>query len=504
MLRLRRIYSLLTLGLLLGGAVSCYQRSTERLRGSVYKLYVNAQGANYREPWRLSSISKEGGTGFYIGSNRILTNAHVVANGKTIFVQREGSHHLEKAFVEFIAHDVDLALLSVKNPNYFEGVHALEFNEEIRVGDKVSMFGFPIGGEEISVTTGVLSRIGYRGYNQSGLKSHLSFQTDAAMNPGNSGGPVFHKGKVIGIAFQVRVFHQNLGYIIPALVAQRFLSDIEDGVYDAHPFLGVSTSRWTMGVPSFQKFYGFIREQGVLINYVEKTSPAFGLLEVGDILLEIDKHPIGVDGKILFLSERVDYKTIYDLKQNGGSVSFIVLRNREVKSIEIPIKSSPRAFSSFKYERNPRYVNYGGAIFTPLTTDWLRMEGSDWLKVNDPDLLYLFEYSHRDPYFEEIEEFVVLSEILTKDYLPKNEHFKHGVVHKFNQKKVRSFSHFVSLVDKEEKEQAVIKFYNRRELMFFNLKRLKKATADTLLIFGMRADREMVVGRDASASREDI
>ncbi len=63
-------------------------------------------------------------------------------------------------------------------------------------------YGFPLGGQDVSSTAGIVSRIESRRYVHSGADSHLVVQTDAAINPGNSGGPVVQDGKVVGVAFQ--------------------------------------------------------------------------------------------------------------------------------------------------------------------------------------------------------------------------------------------------------------------------------------------------------------
>ncbi|MGC4016166.1 MAG: serine protease [Luteolibacter sp.] len=98
---------------------------------------------------------------------------------------------------------------------------------------QVRVIGYPIGGERLSVTRGVVSRIDFSTYSHSQADSHLIVQIDAAINPGNSGGPVVQDGKVVGVAFQGLRQADNTGYIIPTPVIKRFLKDIEDGRYDS-------------------------------------------------------------------------------------------------------------------------------------------------------------------------------------------------------------------------------------------------------------------------------
>ena len=117
----------------------------------------------------------------------------------------------------------------------------LEFGGIPKLNTEVIAMGYPIGGDRISVTRGVVSRIDFRPYSHTGVDSHLTIQVDAAINPGNSGGPVLQDGKVVGVAFQGfsgRVA-QNVGYMIPVPVIQRFLKDVEDGSYDHYVDLAV-------------------------------------------------------------------------------------------------------------------------------------------------------------------------------------------------------------------------------------------------------------------------
>ena len=76
----------------------------------------------------------------------------------------------------------------------FRGIPELE--------STVSAYGYPIGGERMSVTTGIVSRIDFQLYTHSSIDQHLAIQISAQINPGNSGGPVMLNGKVVGVAFQ--------------------------------------------------------------------------------------------------------------------------------------------------------------------------------------------------------------------------------------------------------------------------------------------------------------
>src|SRR6201988_4866477 len=208
---------------------------------SVVRITTTSQDPDYRVPWNPGSISTGIGAGFVIDGNRILTNAHVVSNGRFISVQRENDPRQYSGQVQFIGHDCDLAIVTVSEPNFFKTMHPLNFGPLPTIQSVVDVYGYPIGGERLSVTQGIVSRIDFESYSHSGADSHLAVQIDAAVNPGNSGGPVLQNGKVVGIAFQGYSgdVAQNVGFMIPTPVIQRFLADIANGDYNRYVDLSI-------------------------------------------------------------------------------------------------------------------------------------------------------------------------------------------------------------------------------------------------------------------------
>ncbi len=138
----------------------------------------------------------------------------------------------------------------------------------------------------LSVTRGVVSRIDFQSYSHSGIDQHLAIQVDAAINPGNSGGPVLQNGKVVGVAFQgySGSVAQNVGYMIPVPVINRFLKDVEDGSYDHYMDLAVTD--FPIENPAQIMALGLEDNGlGVMVSNVDGASRAAGLLEVGDVIL---------------------------------------------------------------------------------------------------------------------------------------------------------------------------------------------------------------------------
>ena len=215
-------------------------QSAEKLRRSVVKLFTVIREPSYYSPWELAYQHNSGGSACIVEGNRILTNAHVVAHQLYVQALKPGDTTKYTARVLHVDHDRELALLAVDDPTFFEGTVPVELGELPARNANVQVYGFPVGGNELCTTAGVVSRIEVRTYTHS-QRDLLALQTDAAINPGNSGGPVFMDGKLIGIAFQSykRKDLEKAGYVVPVPILRSFFDDLADGEVSGVPDLGI-------------------------------------------------------------------------------------------------------------------------------------------------------------------------------------------------------------------------------------------------------------------------
>src|SRR2546423_13520884 len=181
----------------------------------------------------------------------------------------------------------------------------LSFGEIPALESTVTAYGYPIGGERMSVTTGIVSRIDFQLYTHSSVDQHLAIQISAQINPGNSGGPVMQDGKVVGVAFQGYSgdVAQGVAYMIPTPVVRRFLKDVEDGHYDRYVDLGVTPIK--LQNPAQRHFLGLKDDdRGVLVGTVIAAGPAANGLKAGDGLLGVGDHPLAGDGDVVLGGSR--------------------------------------------------------------------------------------------------------------------------------------------------------------------------------------------------------
>ncbi|AQK83416.1 Protease Do-like 9 [Zea mays] len=265
---------------------------------AVVKVFCVHTEPNFSLPWQRKRQYSSSSSGFIIGGRRVLTNAHSVEHYTQVKLKKRGSDTKYLATVLAIGTECDIAMLTVEDDEFWKGVSPVEFGSLPALQDAVTVVGYPIGGDTISVTSGVVSRIEILSYVH-GSTELLGLQIDAAINSGNSGGPAFNdKGKCVGIAFQSLKHEdaENIGYVIPTPVINHFIEDYKkSGEYTGFPILGIEWQK--MENPDLRKAMGMkANQKGVRIRRVEPTAPESGCLEPSDIILSFDGIDIANDG----------------------------------------------------------------------------------------------------------------------------------------------------------------------------------------------------------------
>src|SRR5712691_2522193 len=406
-----------------------------QIQSSLVRITSTEVEPDYRAPWNSGTIGRGVGAGFVIDGRRILTNAHVVSNSRYLTVEREGDPNKYPATVQFIAHDCDLALLQVAAPNFWKNMQPLSFGGIPALESTVSAYGYPIGGERMSVTTGIVSRIDFNLYTHSSIDSHLTVQISAQINPGNSGGPVMQNGKVVGVAFQGYSgdIAQGVAYMIPTPVINRFLKDVEDGHYDRYVDLGITFAK--LQNPAQRKYLGLVDDdRGVLVSSVVAAGPSDGILKSGDVLLSIDGHPIASDSNVELDGERSQFEEVVERKFKGDSVKLDILRDKQPMTVSIKLfKPWPYSIQGHSYDVRPRYVLYGGLLFQPLSLDMLEA-----YRTSDLRLRHFFEYFILEQIYLDHPDVIVLSNILPDPINSYLGPYRGGIVDEVNGKKIRT------------------------------------------------------------------
>ena len=365
---------------------------------AVVKILNFSQQPDWREPWRFSQVNQSSGSGFVIEGNRVMTNAHVVSWSKHILVQRYQDPQLYPAKIEFIGHDCDLAVLQVDDPAFFDGINPLPIGELPEVRSTVTTYGYPAGGQQISYTRGVISRIEMQRYSHIYNRSLLAVQTDAAINPGNSGGPALQDDRVVGVSFQGRPGLENAGFFIPPNIIRHFLKDIEDGSYHGFPDAGIGITK--LQNPAFRRSLGLSDDSaGARIDTLYQPFPeTHKRLRPNDVLLEVSGLEVGSDGLVQHRGNRIHAAFLFDEIQHGESIELVIWREGARAEIELPLfVNREDRISGLQYDEPPPYLIVGGLVFTELSADYLNSLGNNWHQQVESQTMYeLLFRAHRD------------------------------------------------------------------------------------------------------------
>jgi len=284
--------------------------------------------------WGPTGDQTVSGSGVYISQEGyILTNNHVVEGTRDVtIVLSDGSQ--QEATIVGTDQYADLAVLKTAGP--VPATVTLGNSDVLNPGETVIAIGSPLGDFKNTVTVGVVSATGRTidtglGYQIEGL-----IQTDAAINEGNSGGPLVNlAGEVIGInALVVRgsgsgTVAEGLGFAIPINTAQAVAQQIIQHGYVPHPYLGI---RWQAITPSIAARYRLPADWGVYVTDVTANSPASQAdLRQGDIIIGIDD---------IALDETHSYINTLFLQEPGDQVTLTIARGSKTLELQVTLGES--------------------------------------------------------------------------------------------------------------------------------------------------------------------
>jgi S1-C subfamily serine protease len=299
--------------------------AAEKVSPSVVYIEVQQAAKTKRgnDPRRRSERRGSGSGFIFTPDGFILTNSHVVHGAKEIEVSLPDGH---KHVADLIGDDTDtdLAVIRINAPNLVPA--QLGDAQKIRVGQLVIAIGNPYG-FQYSVTAGVVSALGRSLRAQSGRLMDAVIQTDAALNPGNSGGPLVNtRGEVIGVNTAMILPAQGICFATSIDTAKFVASRlIRDGRV-SRSYIGLAGQN--VPLPRrLVRFYDLPIETGILVVSFEKESPAqsAGVRE-GDIIVGFDNQPIaGIDDLHRLLTE----------DRIGLAASLLIIRNTERKTVRV-------------------------------------------------------------------------------------------------------------------------------------------------------------------------
>jgi putative serine protease PepD len=304
----------------------------ERSEASVVKITVRGgSGSSFGTPQRGAV-----GSGFvYNRDGHIVTNQHVVDGGGSITVLfSDGSSY--PATVVGTDRSTDLAVIDVDAPESKLQPLVLADSDAVEVGDAVVAMGSPFGLQG-TITSGIVSALNRQMTAPNGFTINDSIQTDAAINHGNSGGPLLDvRGRVVGVNAQIESDsggNDGVGFAIPSNTVRSIVSQLVESGKAEHAYLGVTLVATTEGVAISEVRSGTPAEQaGLRAATGTRSVDGVEVPTGGDVIVAFDGTPV---------TSEAELQSAVDSKKPGDTASITVLRDGERVTVEVTLGTRP-------------------------------------------------------------------------------------------------------------------------------------------------------------------
>jgi S1-C subfamily serine protease len=298
------------------------------------------------------------GSGFVISDEgEVVTNAHVVSSGegaairqaRQVFVKFASGDRLEARIVGLDPFS-DIALLRLRDAGDVE-LRPLELGEveDLRVGEPVAAIGSPFG-EERSLSTGVVSALDRSIRSLTGFSTNGAIQTDAAINSGNSGGPLLDgEGRVIGVNSQIRTRdgdNSGVGFAIPSNVVANSVEQLREDGRVEYPYLGLSTQEV---YPQLAERFDLGTESGAWVQTVEDGAPArrAGIRGGGSRPTVFQGEPYLTGGDVITkvgdreIERAADVALALEGRRPGEEITLTLRRDGEEREVQVTLGRRP-------------------------------------------------------------------------------------------------------------------------------------------------------------------
>jgi S1-C subfamily serine protease len=319
-------------------------------------MVLSEFGGSGTDQFGQSQSAQALGTGFVVDKDGyILTNAHVVdesgqrATSVTVVFNKGGSE-TQRVPGQLVGVDVgsDVAVIKV-DPSKVELKPLPTGNsDEVEVGAPVVAIGNPLG-YDFSITSGIVSATGRSLEAPNGQTIPNGIQTDAAINQGNSGGPLIDaSGKVIGINEQIASSgggNDGLGFAVPINTAMRSLEQIKTNGKVTYAWMGVGLQTLTSDVAST---FNMQTQGGALVEQVSPGSPAAKAgIKGGDQTVDVQGQQFTIGGDVIVKADNTEIKSADDLiaflgtKKPGDTITVTVERDGKTQDLKVTLAERP-------------------------------------------------------------------------------------------------------------------------------------------------------------------
>ena len=297
-----------------------------------------------------TEVQRSLGSGFVIDkAGYIVTNYHVVASAQSVQVSFSNNDSMR---AEIVGKDpaTDVALLKVRASSRALRPLQLGDSDQVQVGDSVAAIGNPLGYDR-SITLGIVSALHRSLTSPTGVTIDRVIQTDAALNHGNSGGPLLNtEGQVVGVSSAISTGSGSdgnigIGFAIPSNTVKEVVAELKARGHVDHPFLGISARPVS---PRIARIFNLPASQGLLVETVSAGSGAASAgLRGGSnqVVVEGESYQLGgdlivkIDG--LAVKDTARLREIIAAHKTGDTVPVEFYRGTELRTADIKLGRQP-------------------------------------------------------------------------------------------------------------------------------------------------------------------
>lgn len=450
---------------------------------SVFKVRGIREMIDYSHPWQVIDRLQGSGTTFALSLDGIadkkvdggyifITNSHVVE--KTIHVVMDVDSEVYKCKIMYIIPEYDLAILQPEKeiPN----VKPLQIGKSPKQLEKVIIAGFPFGGDNISTTEGIISRIDAVQYYQ-GLTDNIAILIDAAVNFGNSGGPAINKqGHVAGVVFSGKRNAQNMNYIIPNAILKLFVRlYINKFKWNGISNLPVITR--TLQNPTLRSILKIPENNGGIVITQLKAGNLGKLTEdfkKEDVILSINGHNVTGSGKINWNDQLIDYDLYINLLQPGTEINLDIIRDGKKMVMKHKLQAREMLIPKTDLYSPLSYAIIYGLIFLPMSYPLIEsFDNRSWtfisnlVKANEE--VYNFEEFDDGMLKYGIQQIIILREILPDNKNRDYEPYRRKLV-TLNGFKVYNLMHMMDIIKGAIGKKELLKFEFEHDFIYIDIK----------------------------------
>ena len=342
-----------------------------KLRDSVIKFTCKLEPRSAIRPWKLEPVQQVGGSGVVIAPGKVLTNAHVVHEATEVLLETDKTALPVPGKVLAVDVGRDLALVQVDDADFIAAHPPVGLLEGLpKDGARVTVMGFPMGGESLSTTSGVVSRCEWDELGFNGEEG-MRVQVDAAVNFGNSGGPAFVDGKIGGLAFSGadNAVADNISYLIATEEIRRFLKEVDAGRITGNCVLHAATQ--TLENPALRAKLGIGSGTSGVVVIEHKD----GLLKPWDVVTKANGLAIDNKGQVTIEDGRkVDMACAFgrfDPAKGGATIALEVIREGKPVTVDLPAVGGRDGVIRARPNGDYPYLVCGPLAFGPVHADFL-------------------------------------------------------------------------------------------------------------------------------------